>query len=290
MKNFLIKLLADFNDKHPIKKMCVVIIVASFVFTAMQTYFAYASMQRGIEPAKEQIQHAIEGAEQLANQIIQELRNRPAGELPIEFRDVFATLDFEPILAAIDYSGVDMEVTFSFCTNKYDSAVISSEIDYDVGEYRITSDTALVVVRVLEKALQQKLSALINMPRVEVRIVGVADGIPVKPGAVYRGKKIPELNYYYVNEERWKRTQLVTNRTPLTNELFAALRAYYAAQYMHAADIFSRMPIEISAKTTKDVGIRKCTIGIQVTVKDALDNIYRDFSGLEKVLFHLKYD
>ena len=162
--------------------------------------------------------------------------------------------------------------------------------DYPPGKYRLEdAPNAQQVVALLHEGLGNFLNKDLSSFKVETEIIGSADGIPVRDGAVYRGDLGPIQGrlYFSYDEGVSKYMTLVPHQTPLSNEILAFLRAYALIQHTKSISALKRAETSLGVSTTAEVGGQHRRVIIKVAIKGALQEEYDALGPIGRWL-HLK--
>jgi hypothetical protein len=156
---------------------------------------------------------------------------------------------------------------------------------YKIGQYRMNSQLAELLIRILYKSVETELKPYLDNILIETDIMGVADGIPVKENAVYRGEyKIENYEYFNVNSQKMQKMNLIPGRSPLTNKKIAFLRAYYALKQVQRIPSLASNTINIYVKEVDTIGERKVAMGVKFRLKDYFDD---ELNLFEKPIYQL---
>ena len=264
-----------------------VVSILALLLTGYSIYLNNRSMVAKVDARKEELTGAAKSATKLAQEIIEELKIHPS-YITESFRDTVQMLSLDRLVSENDFENLDMNIGFSVSLFD-DEADISTEIDYDVGEYKTTKHVSQIVFRVLNKAFNEISEGILGELDVSTEITGVSDGIKVKPHSIYRGELSGEIMYYNVNLIRWKTITLLPNKTKFSNELIALLRALYLAEEVNKINFIKKSEIKIMVKEVEHIGPRKTIMHIRLSIKNAVLGVYDELNPVERILFNQKF-
>jgi uncharacterized protein YutD len=277
MKNFTITLF-----------IIIALSLLGIYWTKSKIEIARISQLKKIEHARSEYGKEIKEVTVLANELLKELQDMPMYKLPSRYKEVFSKVDLSSIISDINFDDLDMNVGFSFHTNeKNTKTTLLTDIDYDIGEYAVTPNAAFIVLKVMEKAINQSLRDLITDFDIKTKIQGIADGIPVRR-KIYRGKDaILNERYFNLNTGHWEKITLIPNQSARTNKSIAFLRAYYVRELIKHINFIDNFPIEMYVEEVEEIGKRKAIIQVNMEVKNIFKEQYDKFDLFEKVAFRL---
>jgi len=180
---------------------------------------------------------------------------------------------------ALERDGLDINLE-----SEIEHTVQAKISKYSVGGYRMsTAPSAHVSIALFKTAVSDVLDE-ISEEGVEANtmIIGVADGIPIRQGAVYVGDlgHIRNVPYYSRN----KKARMVMNLEfgdPLANEEIAFLRAYVILQELYDLE-FVRHSVRIETETTSSIGGVHRRILVRMHLRNALAKRYAKLSPIAK--------
>lgn len=288
MKKFIKNVLKEYKALSPLQKLIRVIIpFLGLILAVLGVWATYDSQKEKINKTKDTQRQQINEATRLASDLLDEIRTNLHPELPEDFKKAVASIRAEDLSQEVSFDKLDMNIQFRFSTDDY-KAFLQAEVNYDVGQYQLTSQTGYIITKVLETILEQKLSHFLDKMEIKTKIKGIADGVPVIPDAVYKGEEvITSIRYWNVNENAWKTASFMPDQTKLDNEKIAFLRAYFVSKYIRSLQRIKNSSVKISVEEVKEVGPRKAILAIEIKVKNALQDTYNELGFFEKKAFDL---
>ena len=266
-----------FEERSPLALITVIIVTLGVLIS----YLNYSSNKK-VNDKKPGFEQGIYNVKENTKDIILELSHDTL--LPPDFINLFRSITFEDIITDIEYENLDVNVGFEFIT-EFKESFIKSEWYYEVGQYRMNSQIAEIVVRVLKRAIEEELKGYFETLEFSTDILGTADGIPMKENMIYKGKEtIEDFRYYNINEQKWKNISLIPYETELDNEKLAFLRAYYSLIQIEKIKELKKHPIDIYVEEVDTLGDRKVVLGISIKLKDFFKD---DLNVLERPVYKL---
>ena len=279
---------ADFKKMKSLSRIRSIYLPIIAILVTAIGVFNNRTLELKLSIEKAMIMNAVEEATELANEVIKKLKNSPIDTLPGEM-NVFEDFTLDTILPKIDFDHLDMNIKMEFVSSR-NQARFGTEINYGIGEYKIKPNTGFLVLEVFNEIFERKLSTLFGNKQIKTNIKGVADGIPVRRGAVYSDDLLIEnREYFNINENIPKSMTLIPHRSEMKNETFAFLRAYYAYLSIRKIESLRNAPIRIFVEEVKEIGQRKTIIAIEMKVEKVLYDVYKDLNTAEKIIFNIKY-
>ncbi len=282
MKSFLSQAKREFKESTPLEQLKCVLRYLGILIACTASFVAIGTAAFGSREAERvvEVQQAIivdlEETEAVINGIIGELIQEDICKI-------------QNVLMEVAFDDLDMDVEFKFiASDDYRQALIGTSIAYDVGQYIPTESATQLMGRIFDKAIDRKLGRYVEHLNVAATIRGVADPIPVRPGARYLGPQdIANVQYYNINEQRYKWKTLVSGKTRLVNEDFAFLRAFYVREEVQDLGIFREAPISIEVVESDTTGDRGVIFVVELKVRDILRESYDELSPFGKINFAL---
>jgi hypothetical protein len=160
--------------------------------------------------------------------------------------------------------------------------------DYGPGKYKLAdAPNAEVTVAVLKQTIDSFLGERVKGSSIQTEVLGGADGLPVRPGAIYSGDLGPIVGvpYFSYDTQSWKQMTLLPGTSPKTNESIAFLRALDVCRSISDVETLQRSEMKISTSTTTKVGGMHRKVIVRITVTNALQKEYSELSPLARYLF-----
>lgn len=159
--------------------------------------------------------------------------------------------------------------------------------DYAPGKYRLQdAPNAGQVLALLKNDINDYLGFRYSGLAVEAEAIGCADGIPVREDAYYNGDfgSIRDAKYhsYDLNEDR--HMNLVPQKTKLSNEGIAFLRAYDMLSGLSALSSLHQAKPKVSVDTTNKIGGEYRRVLVRISIKNALREEYDELGPIPKYI------
>ncbi|MEO0468662.1 MAG: hypothetical protein AAF206_03505 [Bacteroidota bacterium] len=163
---------------------------------------------------------------------------------------------------------------------------------YAPGKYRMSEDADMqqFVTGMRDQLGQFVKKHYSDGMKLDISVIGSADGLNVKPNTIYRGEwNLGTLSYYSENEKRRKERLYIPNSTMLMNEDYAVLRAVdmYTEMTQHNDLKDMEKNVNITAHVYKEVGelYRKSAVEVRIVNAVNLDNLNElERLGVEKII------
>jgi hypothetical protein len=223
----------------------------------------------GIKKTQMEISHTTHTGEKL-DRLVRDSGNGYLERQPEGIREAV-----REIRTAVRQRGMDIEVATTFEYTLLDATAD----DYALGRYRVEDVAAAeVTLRFLREIVLPSLSHYIGTSPVQMRIIGSADGTPVREDAAYRGDLGSiQMRYTNAGSEDVKAVSL-HDGDRLSNEKIALLRAYAAYDYLEGNEFLTRSPVSFVAVTDSRKGGKFRRVEVVLCIPHALEESVRDLS------------
>ena len=123
--------------------------------------------------------------------------------------------------------------------------------------------------------------------QIYIDILGQADNVPSKL-SLYSGDLgvINNIKYYSYADDVIKQKTFIPNKTPLTNEDFALLRAYNVYQTIYNKIKYSSSFYKLNTKISDKSGSEERLVIIRVRIKDAIKKKYYEMNEFQRQVFN----
>jgi hypothetical protein len=166
-------------------------------------------------------------------------------------------------------------------------SLLSTVTDYPPGKYRLhDAPNAGAVLAVLNGGVSDFITTRFQGLEIEVEAVGGADGIPVKPGAYYKGDLGPirDAEYYSYGQNERRRIELIPNQTKLSNDAIGFLRAYEMLSHLVLIPGLQNARQKIGVDLTNRIGGEYRRVLVKVVLVNALRDEYQELGPVAKRL------